>query len=393
MHEAIAGLLERADLAVASARPLVDSEVTDRLAQVASSARTRLLYPEDVVVVALAGGTGSGKSSLFNLLTETDRAEIGVARPTTSHILAGVPSRRAGAMEGYLDQLGVTQQVVQEALPEVCLLDLPDTDSVESDHRFRVEAILPRVDVMVWVVDPEKYRDASLHHRYLQPLAGYASQFLLVLNQIDRLAPGDLGEVIADLELSLLEDGLGGVPVLATSAAPSAGPPIGVERLAEQLNQMTSTDLLYSKLLTDLDEATSNLSRLVGSPLDYRDRAGDVVTVASTAIADGDRSGAVDALANFVDGLAEQVGPGPLADRLRLVAAGVPEAVQQIPLSQPVKTRWWRRRTPPLATPDEGLVQAVLAPAEELVVERGRAAAVVADLALSVRAVAGRESS
>src|SRR5690606_13236533 len=39
-------------------------------------------------VVALAGATGSGKSSLLNALTGVDVAEVAARRPTTSHPLA-----------------------------------------------------------------------------------------------------------------------------------------------------------------------------------------------------------------------------------------------------------------------------------------------------------------
>ena len=45
----------------------------------------------------------------------------------------------------------------------------------------------PMVDLLVWVVDPQKYADAALHERYLRPLAGHAAAMLVVLNQVDLL--------------------------------------------------------------------------------------------------------------------------------------------------------------------------------------------------------------
>ena len=66
-------------------------------------------------------------------------------------------------------------------------------------------------DLMVWVVDPQKYADASLHEHYLRPLAGHREAMLVVLNQADRLEPADRG-CLADLGSLLERDGLPGVP-------------------------------------------------------------------------------------------------------------------------------------------------------------------------------------
>ena len=70
------------------------------------------------------------------------------------------------------------------------LLDLPDFDSVEIAHRVEVDRLVRLVDLLVWVVDPQKYADAALHERYLRPLAGHAAVMLVVLNQVDLLGAG-----------------------------------------------------------------------------------------------------------------------------------------------------------------------------------------------------------
>ena len=53
-------------------------------------------------------------------------------------------------------------------LGNVVVLDLPDIDSLEAGHRAAVEAVLPKVDVVAWVTDPEKYADAVLHDDFLR---------------------------------------------------------------------------------------------------------------------------------------------------------------------------------------------------------------------------------
>ena len=84
------------------------------------------------------------------------------------------------------------------------ILDLPDVDSVAAAHRASVEEVLPRVDAVAWVTDPEKYADALLHDEFLRTWLPRLDRQVVVLNKADRLAPdaadrvhGDLGRVLA----------------------------------------------------------------------------------------------------------------------------------------------------------------------------------------------------
>ena len=65
----------------------VPEELIARAAGVLERADQRLQWGEQTVV-ALAGSTGSGKSSLTNSLTGSDVAVAGVLRPTTAETLA-----------------------------------------------------------------------------------------------------------------------------------------------------------------------------------------------------------------------------------------------------------------------------------------------------------------
>jgi len=76
-------------------------------------------------VVAFAGATGSGKSSLFNVLSGADVAQVGARRPTTSRPSAAVWGN--GSPSGLLDWLVVSaRHVVQDeaGLDGLVLLDL-----------------------------------------------------------------------------------------------------------------------------------------------------------------------------------------------------------------------------------------------------------------------------
>ena len=80
-----------------------------------------------------------------------------------------------------------------EGLDGLVLLDLPDHDSTEVEHHVEVDRLVRMVDVMVWVLDPQKYADAALHERYLRPLASHAEVMVVTLNHVDELTATDIG--------------------------------------------------------------------------------------------------------------------------------------------------------------------------------------------------------
>jgi GTP-binding protein EngB required for normal cell division len=190
---------------------------------VVARAGVRLGLGVETTVVALAGPTGAGKSSLFNAIAGTELARAGVRRPTTGSVMAAI---WGDVNPELLDWLEVPSRHVltQEADGEgVVLLDLPDYDSVEERNRIEVERVIELVDLLIWVVDPQKYADAALHDRYLRPLAGHRETMLVVLNQADRLDAAGLAACRADLGRLLASDGLDGLPVLAVSARDGRG--------------------------------------------------------------------------------------------------------------------------------------------------------------------------
>ncbi|MFI8995273.1 GTPase [Streptomyces sp. NPDC053542] len=253
-------------------RTRLDGRTLDEAGQVLEAADERYRLSGEHTVVAVAGATGSGKSSLFNALAGAPCSEVAARRPTTSQPVACVwPGDRAGA-EGLLHRLAipVAQRFVpapgpagDEDLRGLVLLDLPDHDSAAAGHRAQVDRVLKAVDAVIWVVDPEKYADAVLHERYLRPLAGYAEVTFVVLNQVDRL-PGDAADqVVDDLRRLLDEDGLAlsehdepGATVLALSAATGEG----VGELLDALRQFVAEQgAAGRRLAADVDAAAERL--------------------------------------------------------------------------------------------------------------------------------------
>jgi GTP-binding protein EngB required for normal cell division len=208
-----------------SATLIADSEALLR------RAGERLRLSGNHTVVALAGGTGSGKSTLFNALSGAAFSPPGVTRPTTRHVHACVWGMQgAGPL---LDWLGVERRhryarasaldSGESSMNGLLLLDLPDHDSVLTASVAAVDRLTKLADMLIFVLDPQKYADASVHRRYLIPLAGHSSVITVVLNQMDVLPPEQVADCEQDLRRLLDDEGLHDAQVLPISARTGAG--------------------------------------------------------------------------------------------------------------------------------------------------------------------------
>ncbi|MEU4472682.1 GTPase [Micromonospora sp. NPDC023888] len=235
-------------------------------------AGTRLTLSRDHTVVALAGATGSGKSSLFNALAQLELSPVGVRRPTTGVTHACVWGQLSGANQ-LLDWIGVLprHRFVREsaldaddetALHGLVLLDLPDFDSVQRSHRLEVDRLLGLVDQVVWVVDPQKYADRVIHDSYLREFHRHRDVTVVVLNQADRLPPAEVPRVLDDLRRLLDTDGLTGVPLLSTTAIDPAGM-VGLRGALERT--VAERQAALRRLAGDVDTVVAGLDELVGS--------------------------------------------------------------------------------------------------------------------------------
>lgn len=404
MRDEIVGLLEKADVAVASAVGVVPGENLEPAARAVRNGRVRLSYPPEILVVALVGGTGSGKSSLANAICGTEVAEVGGVRPTTGEPLALIPPRATITISGYLDEMGIKRRKPQKAADWLCLIDMPDIDSVELDNRLRVDELLPRLDVVVWVLDPEKYRDAVLHHKYLAPLAPYASQFVFVLNQADRLHSEEIDSVLGDLQRALTEDGIESGTVVVTAADPPNTPPQGVGDLVAHLETLSRTRAgCYHKLLVDLEEAAAGLLKATGGTgIDFERRAARAVSDSAELIADERPGEAVNVLKDTIETFAREA-HGPAGDRLMECAAAVPGHVQgaleDVLAITGEPDKKWIRWSEPKPVPVRGLrvdaaaerlSASLVAPMRLSLMPRAQANAAIADLALSAADVKTR---
>lgn len=182
-------------------------------------ARGQWLGPsEPVLTVALAGGTGAGKSTLINAFAGTMIAESSEIRPTT---------RQLQAYHHQEDSVGaLTQELASQATfvahdrPELrhkMLVDTPDLDSFMVQHRATTKALLKRSGLVLYVFSPERYleeRTWSILRTETEFSAAAA-----ILNKVDRVgSPDELEQITSDLRAHFAALGHGDIRIFRLSA-------------------------------------------------------------------------------------------------------------------------------------------------------------------------------
>lgn len=286
------------------------------------------------VVVAVLGPTGSGRSAVVNALAGRAVSAESVRRPATTRPLAVTWQVREDEA-GSLAELGVDEWVAVSGRPGLAgavLVDLPDLDSTAGEHRAAAARVAAAADLQLWILDPQKYADALVHHEHLAARSGQGETTLVALNQIDRVAAEDRPEVLADLGRILAAEGLGDAVILPVSARSGAG----IEDLAASL-----AEAVRRARGAGLRQAVAELAETVGPPSREPVPIADLRRVAEAAAAGGDAAREARELVTR----ATSHLPGPwqaeIAGRTgrRLAAIRAALAGREEP-----KRRWWGRQ-------------------------------------------------
>ncbi|MFT4082698.1 MAG: YfjP family GTPase [Nocardioides sp.] len=268
----LAGRLDGLAAAADAAQGRLDAALVETARSTVDRAVGRLRLSSEHTIVGIAGATGSGKSSTFNALTGLDLSAVGVRRPTTSWATAcvwgadganellewlGIPDRHQTTRDSMLD----TRREGTE-LDGVVLLDLPDHDSTELSHHLEVDRLVALADMLIWVLDPQKYADAAIHDRYLQPLRTHDEIMVVVLNHIDRVPEERRESMVADVRRLLDDDGLDRVPVIPVSAKLGWG----IDELRREIaGRVAEKRSNKQRLAADIAESATSLSTAAGT--------------------------------------------------------------------------------------------------------------------------------
>ncbi len=158
------------------------------------------------LVAGLFGGTGVGKSTLMNRLAGESIARASAERPTSRDITVYV--HRSVSVDSLPSKFPMENMRTalhnNDQYRQVLFIDMPDFDSVESANRELVNLWLPHLDVVLYVVSPERYRDDQGWRLLLRHAREHA--WLFIMNHWDRGDPVQLEDFRKQLSGAGVED-------------------------------------------------------------------------------------------------------------------------------------------------------------------------------------------
>ncbi len=251
--QALLGLLERLEFLPGSAGEPSQSQARDETRRllawkVAASLSWGLDGP---LICALCGGTNVGKSTIFNMLAGSTRAQVTeLARGTKApfaltaarheslvveHLLPGYarhPLRDTAQLSAEADGkelfYGFCDQPLMDGL---ILLDGPDIDSIRERNLEVAHEMLTCADAIIYVTSEEKYNDGQCV-RFLEQAVQSGKSCLAVLNKHENV------EALKDFQTTIL-DPLGDIPCVVVPWQEGGGLGLpGSEELREQLGRL-----------------------------------------------------------------------------------------------------------------------------------------------------------
>lgn len=226
--------------------------------------------PNRPLVVGFFGGTGVGKSTLMNRFAGEVVARASVERPTSREITIYVHESVsvANLPEEFPMQRMRTQTHRNNQYRSVLWIDMPDFDSVEESNRNLVEHWLPHIDVVVYVVSPDRYRDDNGWRLLLEH--GTQHAWLFVINHWDR---GD-EQQRNDFRNMLLSAGLKDPMLFCTDSSDATDKKVDeFEHFRETVNSLADQQLIDQlesrgvvQRLNQIRQVSDSLRQQMSSP-------------------------------------------------------------------------------------------------------------------------------
>jgi len=183
----------------------------------------RHLAPEFPILISILGGTGAGKSVLFNSLIAARVSKVGVRRPCTKGAVICCPTSFIHILKDFCEEwdLGSESEIFPcdlDNFQNVILVDTPDFDSVERSNQIISDHFFILSDVILFVASQEKYADL-LGRNVIRHAFTWKKEVRVVLNKaVSESAFEDFQQSLRDefqeIELNRIDRVLGTPDIL-----------------------------------------------------------------------------------------------------------------------------------------------------------------------------------
>lgn len=235
--------------------------------------------------IVFAGGTGTGKSTLFNALCGRPVSATGVERPRTYGPVAFVHQHCPMTGGLPLDGLEVTRlnRGAADSLPapgahgrltvlchdgevwnHVVLVDTPDLDSVETANRQTAQDLCRLSDVVVFVTSQEKYAD-QVPSSFLARILETGKPCFLLLNKTQPpVSQEEVHRILEEHGLMLEKTELWLIPLLPSPEPEKIGGHSGFRDFRERLSSVSSPERLKGLREAELSALSASLAQDAG---------------------------------------------------------------------------------------------------------------------------------